>query len=538
MAKKTNLNFEHVRIQSRAIAMKIYPEMLSGFTDAKDLEDVKKIKKICSDFLTAVVSVSDCPYWIHAIIHDSDFCVPELHKPKSKKPDELKKMSEKEREKYIKDYKEKMAQYDAKRISYFWNPQLEKIHIHMEIITQSGNATDLQTMINYLSKFGLNIREKEDTIGFMSGWVQKLNMKNKAHISVMVYHTHETDAAKLDGKYKYQRSDVFTNIPEYMLKRWYDVYFNCISKSEKASEFDFSEKAYQLGRNIRTERKSFAEYWRPENIPEIICSDLRVRGYAQQRYNDGISDYMKSVDKDNGILRCAIFIGGKGKLGKTVTSSLTLQRLGFSVFEVGTGTGKFDDLSPSHDAIVADDTSFPGIFDLADNRVAKLTRRHSGNPIFLGQWLVITYNGSFWEYLDNCYSNANWYGNPSAMDALHSRFYCLDVDTNNHNRLYLDLAHNCKDENGLPGFRGNPDELAARNQMLFTFMTLYNELILSYHPELQDKYGIQNLLGNMCRDSSKNNASVSAPASVVTPGCAASAALLQNFLDEFVQLPF
>lgn len=531
MSKKSNLKIEHVRVQVRAIMLKIYPEMIDGFPDLPECnqQDIQIQKQYCLKLLEKIVSDSDSPYWIHSIVHDSD-----SHKPEIKKPS--KKAKEEEKQEYI-----------SKQIYYFWNPELEKIHIHVELITKSGNPTDINTMFNYLAKFGLKIRKEADTIGLMSGWIQKLNMRNKAHIAMMVYHTHETEQAVLDGKHKYDRSEVYTNIPENVLKNWYDIYFNTMQKSEKASEFDYAKKAYQLGRNIKTEKKGFTEFWRPENIPEIICSDSKKRQYALQRYMDGLTDFNKDPEKDSGILRCSIFIGGEGQLGKSVTSALTLRKLGFSVFEVGNGTGKFDELLPSYDAIVADDTSFPAIFDLGDNKIAKLTKRHSGNPLFFGQWVIITYNGTFWDYLDNCYSNANWYGNPSSMDALHSRFYCLDVDTKNHNRLYLDLAHNCKDSNGLPHFRGNPDELAARNQMLYTFMTVYNELILNYHPEQQDKYGIQNLLGDMCRDSSQKTATGPTPAPAPAPGCAASAALLQtnsqkqvfdNFLDDFIQLPF
>ena len=555
MQRRENKNIEHVRVSVRAAMFKFYPEMIYGWTD-EDKDSLERHKELLTQFMYNLCNDENCPYWFHAIIHDSDYCVPELHKPKTLKPEVLKKMTPQERDIYNHKLEEQRQQYITKVIHYFWNPQLEKIHLHIEVLTKTGKATDIQVILNYFRKMGLRLREDADTIGLRSGWIQKLDKQKKAHIKMMVYHTHETDEAKADGKHEYSREEVFTNIDFSTLSEWYQIYDSVLSHKHENDGFEVKNLARDAGRHIMKYRQTFLDFWHSEKVPYCIGIQSKYRNYAKEEFDIGVSEFMESKESLDRV-RCSIFINGDGMTGKTFTSELALKVLGFKVISVGCGSGKFDNVRPSHDGLVISDKSLPDPFDVADNKPVFLHRRNSGDPLFLGQWVIITYNGTFWQYVDSVYSKASWYGNPHAMDALHSRFYCLDVNNFQNRQLWLNPDRNHKNPvTGSLEWRGNQETVQIRHTMLKEFMDTYNSLILNYNPELQDNsnlpamlsgfYGaVPNTVQGKILPPSAFGLSVpiipkpylvhSLPVSTSVPAPASSA--IGDFLNDFIQLP-
>lgn len=511
MSKTSNFKVEHVRVQLRAVMLKIYPEMIDGFPDipVENQQDIQIQKKYCSELLSKIISDSDSPYWMHAIIHDSDY-----HKPEIKKPS--KKAKEEEKQEYI-----------SKQIRYFWNPELEKIHIHIEVITKSSNPTDIDVIFNYLAKFGLKIRKESDTIGLMSGWLQKLNIKNKAHIAMMVYHTHETDQAIADGKHKYDRSEVYTNIPDFMLKQWYDIYYQTLSKRAKSTEYEVVCMAEEYGEKVMLYKKGFDKFWN-EDVPFSMRLNGALQRNALTRYQMGV-EKMLAEGSNIKIPRCCIYIHGIKDSGKSETTKRVLHDLGLNPYTVETDdNGQLDRLLPENQAIFYDDTiPRENLLNIADRKPCHVYRRNSGAPVWIGCYLIIANNMDFEEYLYSHFSKQSWFKSDRAYEAMLSRFYVCEVNKNCHNQLY------CA---GVAGGteRGGADDIQIQRKLFKDFYVRYNQEILNYHPEEKQQIeSFSDFLDSDVPNPKKQKNSVPAPGPVP-----ASSADAKHWTDDFIQLPF
>lgn len=460
--KKENKNgFKHIHQESRSFWFKFYAEQC-GYTvasasgqavpiSAPDPNEQSKQTNLLRDTLKAIAeNTPPEKYRVHGAVH----------------------------------YADKVASSDAG----FWVPSIEKPHAHLLIWLPSkngaGNRSDavpLKTILNYLSQFGLVYRPDYDTDLLLNHGVEKVDLRQKRHFNAIVYHTHETDDAQADGKHRYERSEMFTNLSPDELNSIYDYYFSSISKAGKHDAEYYEREAYELGFNTimtNTERRTFDDWF--YKIPFKQRSESFRRQWERAYIYGQKSAIEDPAHKKQ--IRCFIFLNGGPDAGKTHTTQLTLTKLVGSTYSVSSGkTGKLDNLDPTHKAIDVSDNSIPDLLALADNVTVPAYRRQSSNPYFTGQYLVVSFNGTLDAYLDRFYSDictdADRLNPEGTRAAFHSRcFECVLQDNKIH----------CVS----PSVRGTESDIRARISLFMDFVDEFERQIQTYNPSSIDKMGI------------------------------------------------
>lgn len=353
-------------------------------------------------------------------------------------------------------------QADEADVKRFWTPDIEKPHIHLLIwFKDKKDHIRISTLLNYLQKeTGLYYRKDEDTNMFYTG-TKFPDMRSKAHLRCIVYHTHESDEARReDGKYPYSRDEVHTNIaPEY-IDLAYELYQEQLSdvKMVTPEKLDLCKVARKLGRSGR----SFDD-WYYTDIPTKWRSKA-LKDRLNDEYQRGIVEFLNSTEAKHNC-RCSIFIQGDGNLGKTYTSKLVFEIMGLKAYVVEAGgTGKMDDLDSTYQAMVVSDTGIKDLLGMADNDYCKVYRRNNSNPVWAGKYLIITYNAPLWQYVET-YTRIQ---DPKAKEALYSRFYQC--------RVTRDKGLVCH----TPQSRGDAQTRTEHNRMFYQFATLFNQEFFRY----------------------------------------------------------
>lgn len=394
-------------------------------------------------------------------------------------------------------YTDKMASSE----SDFWKPSSEKPHGHLLIwlpARASGKESppvELNTILNYLAQFGLVYRPDVDTDLLLNHGVEKVDLRQKQHYNVIVYHTHETDEAVADGKHRYERDEMFTNLPQSELDEIYNYYFSSISKAGKHDAEYYEKEAYQLGYDTimtTTEQRTFDDWF--YKIPFKQRSESLRRQWEKAYYYGQTSAIEEPNAKKN--IRCFIFLNGGGDVGKTYTTQLTLAALGLKTYSVASGkTGKLDNLQPTHKAIDVSDNSIPDLMALADNIKMPAYRRQNHNPVFCGQYLVVSFNGTLDEYLDRFYSDIctddDRYKPDGTRYAFHTR--CFECEVRD-SKIYCIS----------PSLRGTEEDITERTRLFLDFVNEFNEQIKTYKPQSIDKLALfKQLTGGQFDDTLK-----------------------------------
>lgn len=303
-----------------------------------------------------------------------------------------------------------------------------KPHIHIYVVVPKKNEKRVtMRFCKVLSNLGIKLREgKDDEI-----W--KYGIRGIDNISkALAYGTHETEAAQKDGKHVYplDSTHVITNDPDY-LKTQRALYFatvhphdenNWNKKTRKQLFEQLGEEARALGRTGGNLDK-----WE-DTLPIDVLSDRRMNAVIK-RYWSGFNELVNSTDK---IKRVVIFIEGPGKVGKTTTSRLTLNQLGVNnediIFIDHKGTGKMDKILPSTKAIIFDDMGYDDLYGLFDQKPCGTYRRNSGDRFFIGNYVIITFNGSFEKWLNDCCKIEIAKMSQNEFDALKSRVFICQME--------------------------------------------------------------------------------------------------------------
>lgn len=448
--KKTPVNttaFKHVKEQARAVWFKFYAEQV-GYTApnnpdmsaAPTLGSTEYLAQVdaLKHFFEALTACDHPGYSFHGIIHT----------------------------------------LDNLKSEDFWKPSTEKPHAHLLIMSEYFDANGkrcpkcLSTFLNYLKQFGLEYRPDVDTQLLLNHGAEKINMQQNRHINAIVYHTHETVQAMQDGKHKYDRSECYTNIPADVLESYYQTYEALTSQGQKGAIIMYEEHAMSIGQATILGKYGYDfDTWWFNKVPGEYRTIANYKR-CEKAYAHGMQLAIDAPGSRKHI-RCAIFINGKPDTGKTYTSCAALEELGLKVYEVDSGkTGKFDDLTPLHRGICISDTSIPDLMAITDNRKVSAYRRNSNNPVFCGEYVIITYNGTLDQYLDKFYSDL--VANPDTRKAIHSRFFeCELVDGS------LCLRR--------PSLRGTNDDIKARTTLFMSFFSAFNACISRYNPDDSDK---------------------------------------------------
>lgn len=120
------------------------------------------------------------------------------------------------------------------------------------------------------------------------------------------------------------------------------------------------------------------------------------------------------------MVRLCIFISGPPNTGKTYAAEHSVP--GSHLRVGGGGTGKFDNLSPSTNAIIVDDdVCDKNLLILTDNYNCRIYKRGKDNPLWTGNYFIVTSNSTFDEWLYKCGVDSD------EWDAIHSRFYICEI---------------------------------------------------------------------------------------------------------------
>lgn len=375
------------------------------------------------------------------------------------------------------------------------NPLPLKPHGHIVVwyrVKRANGKQDMQRMgclFKRLERLGMRFRIKnadgtkgKDWNHFQSS-VKRLDLQRGDLRAMVAYLDHNTYDARQDGKYQYLPlgSNPFrwSNDVELSQSLIEDYHAHCdflrnskgvIITSTAELKAYYKDLAYTLGKQGGDYRSWYLS----------LPSNIQIGGYDKllaEWYRYGADEYL---DSDIGInnTRCVIFINGAKNVGKTYNSALVLREMGYKTLEIEGGkTGKFDNLSSAHGAMVVSDTGLSDYLAVCDDKFTYLYRRNNSNPLWCGKYLVITFNGSLEDYLKRFAcdfffdrDDNNKLVTNDSYDALKSRIYECVCDKN---------GLRVKDKDSL-AYRGMYEKQIERHKMFKEFRDRFNKAQQEY----------------------------------------------------------
>lgn len=350
----------------------------------------------------------------------------------------------------IRHYKDEVEDEDSVFVT-----SEEKPHIHV-IIKQIGHAKRLKLI---LEELGIVFREEDENLWKNHGCEPIEDWTN-----MVTYLPHLTDQARRDGKAEYSLDELVSNLSVNEIKDIIGSYTHQVQNNDlKALDKDAEMLGYSL--------KDFDEWY------GNLDFEIRIKGAMRtikESYERGIQ---KRIDEKNELLRVCIFIEGDGAVGKTYNSKKALEALKLKTFTTSDGTGKFDDLKPTHQAMIIDDDTCPNLLNVSDNYVCKVYKRNNGNPPWCGTFFVVTSNLSFDEWLKASGINGKH------IEPMHQRFYICFVKNKK-------LVCSSKCVRG-----GTPEEINERDKMFMDFKEKFEESLSQYTPQTKNA-SVLNVNGN------------------------------------------
>ena len=344
--------------------------------------------------------------------------------------------------------------------SDFWCPSAEKPHFH--IIFRLVDRKDRIRIKTVLKALGIEFRKGiDDNLLREHGCETVQNFS-----SYSLYLTHETEDAILDGKSLYDISEVITNLTESELEQIREGYVRPSEKRKltQAELISLDKEAYDKGYEL----KDFDEWY--DSLGFVVRSNAKIR-VIRESYTRGVEARIK---EGKSLSRLCIFIQGPPNTGKTYAAAHSIKGDYLSVG--GGGSGKFDNLKPSHNGIIIDDDICPNLLNMSDNYVCKAYRRNKDNPVWAGEYLIITSNLSFFEWLDSCGIKVkDMRGNLTEhAKAMQSRFFICELrqTPTGQNRLACLSASD----------RGTQVEQFKRADKFVEFRDTFNKIIANYNP--------------------------------------------------------
>ena len=375
------------------LAIKVYMEQVEGGIEA---------------LKGRVFAIETKEYWIWGIVHDKDLNADEIFEPAFKKP-----------------------------------------HVHVWVVrkaTKKGNIIDRRKVSTILNMLGIKFRPGLDDELWRNRGVEPI----KNIPDCVAYATHETKQCELEGKEVYDRDEIFSNLSKDELDQIREGYTRISAVAQKAdlkTQAELAELAYKIGYTGEQDWKEFEK-----GLPTML-----QRGSAylwlRRKYAEGMA---QRFEENRSLVRLSIFIQGPQNVGKTTGARKAIEAMGLSCYEVSDGgkTGRWDRLTPAHDALLVDDTTINDVLGMADNKVIEVYRRNGENPYFCGRLFVVCSNINFEDWLKACNVQDR------QKEAARSRFYlCRVIEENGEPRLVVD-EHSA---------RGTTAEQAKRMEMFLQF---------------------------------------------------------------------
>lgn len=334
-----------------------------------------------------------------------------------------------------------------------WAPANEKPHVHTILRCVGGTKNrKVRTLLNML---GIQYRKGVDDELWENHGVETVSDFS----GYSMYLTHDTEQAQLDGKWVYDLDEVVTNLTPEELQQVRDGYARMSSeRPTPALMRSLDADARKLGDDL----KDFEPWLDSQSVEVRSNSKIRAieRSY-KYHYNTRLQEL-----KGSPLVRLCVFVQGRANLGKSYAAQYALA--GYKIHSVKAGkSGKLDDLTLYHDAIILDDCTCPNMLAMTDNYVCQPYRRNNGNPLWRGKYFIVTSNKTFHQWLNDCHmSDAN-------IEAMRTRFYVCEV---------------LPDENGVPELitisdspRGTEEEQIEREHMFHEFEQRFDKSLADYH---------------------------------------------------------
>lgn len=436
----------HFGSQVRTLQLKFYVEQLMPATDRKLYTDSFKIKdkdanarkictnleaKYCTKLRATIENFSYQDYKIAGIYHDKDT-------------------------------------FEAKNSPFV--PALKKGHWHVIIWRDGWKSPKKRFRVGTIVKMlGLAYAPKLDD----SIWKQHgAEVLKHGVASFFAYLFHETDKAIEDGKYRYSHDEVAKNFSDNTAKSILAYY----QKTKKKTDLDWDildSEAIERGLEVK-------------DYDDWIKSKLSVSQRSQAPARIIHADYQdalrQGVTRLGKITRCSILIYGKGNAGKTYTTAKTLEALGLSTYDAPSGSGKYDGLLATHDAITFNDVGVTEARNVFDNRAVVLHRRNSGDRPWVGNYAIVTTNNDpNSEIRKMAGITRSYYGDSDEdriafdedarkIEAIKQRLYICYIDTQKH-KLVLESAQT----------RGSREDWQEHDKLFNAFLEEFNRQLQSYH---------------------------------------------------------
>lgn len=345
----------------------------------------------------------------------------------------------------------------------FWTASSEKPHMHVIVRpTKSSNRFRVSKLLDYL---GVVFRPGIDDSILEHGALETV----KDFPSYTLYLTHDTEQAIADGKAQYPEEELISNLDIDEIRQVKAGYRRVsVTQSKVTYEelVSLDADAYKLG----YEFGDFDFWYRSQSFAVRSHSKMKT---IRESYDMGVADRLREKPD---VLRLCIFIKGMKDTGKTYASIQALAGKQFLSVSGG-GTGKFDNLMAHHDAIIIDDDVCPNLLNMSDNYVCRAYKRMKNNPAWTGQYLIVTSNLEFEDWVRACGIHTRDYfdKHTEQYNAVRSRFYICQIQYNHmENCNYLALK--------VPSTRGNDSEQAERLRMFIAFKSLFDVTIANYIP--------------------------------------------------------
>lgn len=338
-------------------------------------------------------------------------------------------------------------------------PSIIKPHFHVIIRDANNNRFFVETVLKAL---GLNYQKDDSQLFYAHGCTTVANFS-----AYSMYLTHETTQAISDGKAFYDLSEVMTNMTLKELKDIRSGYVRLQVKT-KLTESDWNNLAdyvAKLGDNMND-----FEEWANKCLSFVQQTSKKFKD-LQVLYNKHLLD---AVEKSPDLIRCCILITGHQNDGKSYTTRHALRKMGETIYNARSSTGKYDGLSSRATAMIFDDRKMTDALNVTDNRATVLHARGTGNDkVWLGHYVVITTNLAPDAFFSSQVMDA------SQIDAIKSRFYTTQLlyDKSGHGGLALIE----------PSTRGTKEDIAKRNKLYADFADTFNNLIKNYKPLAPNK---------------------------------------------------
>lgn len=320
---------------------------------------------------------------------------------------------------------------------------------------------------------GLVLRSNKD--GGIINNIKRIDLKSNDLESLIAYQDHDTYDGHSKGKYQYLPLEInpyrYSNDIEYSRSLIDDYHrYDDYKRSKKTREIIMSKAEWEMqlyhdAKEVGLSGKSLKSWY---NSLDLLFQTGRYDKVINKGYQEGATEFISNSSASIDNTRCCIFIEGGPDIGKSHNSVKALQQLVGNVLDIRGGkTGKFDNLTSDHQAIVVSDTGLCDYHGMLDDAFCFAYRRNNSNPLWCGKYLVITYNGDPSAYM-RAFAKDVWDKmTPENKEALLSRLYHCECDESG-----LHLLKRCS--------RGN--NMDARDKLFLEFFDTFN-----YHQQFYIK---------------------------------------------------